>query len=70
MTKAYYSILKDRRSVTVSFPREVSGTTWYGPGRYTVTNQARRVEASATIDLASTTTATTGWIDETRPALG
>lgn len=67
-TKTYYSILKDRRSVTVSFPREdIPGgdTTWYGPGRYTVTNQAGRVEAGATIDLASTTTATTGWIDET-----
>ncbi|MCE7974327.1 MAG: hypothetical protein DYG92_08410, partial [Leptolyngbya sp. PLA1] len=65
----YYSRLKDGRLVSIAFPRYTTGgsTTYYGPASYTVTNHAGRAEFSATIAISSSgsTTALTGWIDET-----
>lgn len=70
VTRTHYTRLADRRLVMVSVPREWDngGTTTYdGPATYSVTNHAGQVEASGTIVLSggSSTTALTGWIDDT-----
>jgi hypothetical protein len=68
VTQQYYTILKDRRRVTLSFTKYVSGTgDRYGPVGYTVTNHAGKVEASGVIALTSneSNSALTGYIDET-----
>ncbi|MCW5775672.1 MAG: hypothetical protein KIS87_04400 [Phycisphaeraceae bacterium] len=67
VTKRYFTRLADGRLVTISIPKYVSGTgTFHGPASYTVTNLAGRSEFSGTIALTTTTTALTGWIDETK----
>jgi hypothetical protein len=70
VTRTHYTRLADRRLVMLSVPREWDngGTTTYdGPASYSVTNHAGQVEASGTIVLSggSSTTALTGWIDDT-----
>jgi RHS repeat-associated protein len=68
VTQQYYTILKDRRRVTLSFTKYVSGSgDRYGPVGYTVTNHAGKVEASGVIALTSnvSSSALTGYIDET-----
>jgi RHS repeat-associated protein len=68
VTQSYYTILKDRRRVTLEFPKYDSGTgKRYGPVHYTVTNHAGKVEASGVIALTGneSTSALTGYIDET-----
>ena len=63
----YYSRLSDGRLAVISSPRYVaSGTpTWYGPMSIGISNHAGKGEFSATLGVASTTTAKTGWLDET-----
>ncbi|RNC81833.1 MAG: hypothetical protein ED559_08630 [Phycisphaera sp.] len=67
VSKSYRSVLADRRVVSISIPRVVSGTTFHGPASYTVMNHAGQAEFSGTIAITSSgiTTALTGWIDET-----
>ena len=63
----YYSRLADGRLAVIASPRYVSsGTpTWYGPMSIGVSNHGGKGEFSATLGVASTTTAKTGWLDET-----
>jgi YD repeat-containing protein len=68
VTQQYYTILKDRRRVTLSFTKYVSGSGYrYGPVGYTVTNHAGKVEASGVIALTNneSNSALSGYIDET-----
>jgi RHS repeat-associated protein len=68
VTQSYHTILKDRRRVTLEFPKYDSGTgKRYGPVHYTVTNHAGKVETSGVIALTGneSTSALTGYIDET-----
>ena len=64
--KTYFTRLADHRRVVLSFTK-TSGSTLYGPVRYTVLNHAGQVEAQGKIALSgnSTTTALTAHIDET-----
>ncbi len=50
----YYTKLKDGRSVVLEY-NDFSGSTFYGPVRYTVSNQAGKVELMATIGLPGNT---------------
>jgi len=65
----YRSRLADHRLVTLDFPNSVTSgsTTYYGPVRFSITNQAGKVEASGVLKLSSsgTTSAATSWVDET-----
>jgi len=68
VTQNYYTILKDRRLVTLSFPKFDSGaSTRYGPVSYSVTNHAGKVEVSGVIALTNneSNSALTAYIDET-----
>lgn len=63
---AYYTQLKDRRIVELTY-NDVQSGTYYGPVRYTVSNFNRLPEVTATIGLPSnsSTTTQTSHIDET-----
>ena len=64
----YHTVLKDRRLVSLSYPKYVSGSgTYYGPVAYTVRNHAGKVEVQGVIAFSggSTTTAQSSHIDET-----
>ncbi len=69
ISKVYYTILKDRRLVTINAPKYVSGgtPTWYGPAGYTVRNHAGKVEVQGAIAYSSgsATVVSTSLIDET-----
>jgi RHS repeat-associated protein len=64
VTKNYYTRLADQRLVTISIPRVVSGTTFYGPASYTVVNHAGKVEAQGVLAISTsgTTTALASWV--------
>ncbi len=67
VTKAYWTVLADRRLVRLEYPKFDSGTgTHYGPVGYTVLNHAGNPEMTGVIAFSggSTTTAQTGHIDE------
>ena len=64
----YHTVLKDRRLVSLSYPKYVSGSgTYYGPVGYTVRNHAGKVEVQGVIAFSggTTTTAQSSHIDET-----
>jgi YD repeat-containing protein len=69
VSKLYHSILKDRRLVTLSYPKYVSGgtPTYYGPVGYSVRNHAGKAEVQGVIAFSggSTTTGQSSHIDET-----
>ena len=68
VTKRYYSQLGDERLVSISIPKYVSGTgTFHGPISYSVSNHVGKPDVTGTIAFSggTTTTALTGWIDET-----
>lgn len=64
ITKNYYTRLADQRLVTISIPRVVGGTTFYGPASYTVVNHAGKVEAQGilAVSTSGTTTALASWV--------
>ncbi len=64
----YFSILKDRRLVTLSYPKYVSATPrYYGPVGYSVRNHAGKIEVQGVIAFSGgySDTAQTSHIDET-----
>jgi hypothetical protein len=63
----YRSALADGCATTLKFPH-TSGTTYYGPVRYTVKNHAGRVIARGIIALTNneTSASKSSWIDETK----
>ena len=64
-TATHYTKLADGRLVTLSSPKK-SGSTYYSPVSYIVTNYAGKVEAQGTIAFSggSTTTAPENWIND------
>jgi RHS repeat-associated protein len=64
VTKNYYTRLSDQRLVTISIPRVVSGTTFYGPASYTVVNHAGKAEAQGilAISTSGTSTSLASWV--------
>jgi RHS repeat-associated protein len=69
VSKVYYSILKDRRLVTLSAPKYTSGgtPTFYGPAGYSVRNHAGKIEVQGVIAYSggSATIAQASLFDET-----
>lgn len=67
VSKNYYTRLSDQRLVTISIPRVVGGTTYYGPASYTVVNHAGKVEASGilAVSTSGTTTSVASWCANT-----
>jgi RHS repeat-associated protein len=68
VSKVYHSTLKDRRLVTLGYPKYVSGSgTFYGPVNYSVSNHAGKAEVQGIIGVSggTTTAAQTTHIDET-----
>lgn len=68
VSKTYYSVLADRRLITIHYPKYVSGSgTFYGPASFSVRNLAGKVEAEGTIAISggTTTSGITNHVDET-----
>lgn len=68
VSKTYYSVLADRRLITIHYPKYVSGSgTFYGPAFFSIRNLAGKVEAEGTIAISggTTTSAITAHVDET-----
>jgi YD repeat-containing protein len=64
VTKNYYTRLADQRLVTISIPRVVGGTTFYGPASYAVVNHAGKVESQGilAVSTSGTSTALASWV--------